>query len=285
MGSLGAMVKGSAERYGQSSKTEVGKLVPEGVEDASLPRHAQRLRLPARRRAAGRNGILRSPRHPGAHGQGQVRPRQFRVDERVASARYSDHQGGPELLGQPAVRRLIDEMTKGRKGHRSLLTRRNVRQESWLCHCERSEAISHAGSRLLRRCAPRNDNVGFILIGALRDARDEEKLFGPLGHLGPSSEVFMIREMIAILDFGSQYIQLIARRVREHNVYSRIFPAGTPAEELSKLPLKGIILSAGPPASTRPTPRDAMSGSSSWACRSWASVTACSSAARCSAPR
>jgi IMP dehydrogenase len=32
MGSLGAMVKGSAERYGQSSKTEVGKLVPEGVE-------------------------------------------------------------------------------------------------------------------------------------------------------------------------------------------------------------------------------------------------------------
>jgi len=32
MGSLGAMVKGSAERYGQSSKTDVGKLVPEGVE-------------------------------------------------------------------------------------------------------------------------------------------------------------------------------------------------------------------------------------------------------------
>ncbi len=56
----------------------------------------------------------------------------------------------------------------------------------------------------------------------------------------------MIREMIAILDFGSQYIQLIARRVREHNVYSRIFPAHTPTDELSKLPLKGIILSGGP---------------------------------------
>ncbi len=56
----------------------------------------------------------------------------------------------------------------------------------------------------------------------------------------------MIREMIAILDFGSQYIQLIARRVREHNVYSRIFPAHTSVEELSKLPLKGIILSGGP---------------------------------------
>jgi GMP synthase (glutamine-hydrolysing) len=56
----------------------------------------------------------------------------------------------------------------------------------------------------------------------------------------------MIREMIAILDFGSQYIQLIARRVREHNVYSRIYPAQTPAAELAKLPIKGIILSGGP---------------------------------------
>jgi GMP synthase (glutamine-hydrolysing) len=56
----------------------------------------------------------------------------------------------------------------------------------------------------------------------------------------------MIREMIAILDFGSQYIQLIARRVREHNVFSRIYPAHTSVEELRKLPLKGIILSGGP---------------------------------------
>jgi GMP synthase (glutamine-hydrolysing) len=56
----------------------------------------------------------------------------------------------------------------------------------------------------------------------------------------------MIREMIAILDFGTQYIQLIARRVREHNVYSRIFPARTSVEELGKLPLKGVILSGGP---------------------------------------
>ena len=62
------------------------------------------------------------------------------------------------------------------------------------------------------------------------------------GHMRES----MIREMIAILDFGSQYIQLIARRVREHNVYSRIFPARIPVEELSKLPLKGIILAGGP---------------------------------------
>ncbi len=62
----------------------------------------------------------------------------------------------------------------------------------------------------------------------------------------------MIREMIAILDFGSQYGQLIARRVREQNVYSRICPAGTPAAELAKMPLKGIILSGGPASVYQP---------------------------------
>jgi GMP synthase (glutamine-hydrolysing) len=54
------------------------------------------------------------------------------------------------------------------------------------------------------------------------------------------------RETIAILDFGSQYGQLIARRVREHNVFSRICPAGTDAEELSRRGVKGLILSGGP---------------------------------------
>jgi GMP synthase (glutamine-hydrolysing) len=56
----------------------------------------------------------------------------------------------------------------------------------------------------------------------------------------------MSHETIAILDFGSQYVQLIARRVREHNVYSQIFPASTPAKTLAKENLKGIILSGGP---------------------------------------
>jgi len=56
----------------------------------------------------------------------------------------------------------------------------------------------------------------------------------------------MSREIIAILDFGSQYCQLIARRVREHNVFSRICPADVTVEELSKLPVKGLILSGGP---------------------------------------
>jgi len=53
-------------------------------------------------------------------------------------------------------------------------------------------------------------------------------------------------EMIAVIDFGSQYGQLIARRVREQKVYARIFSWRTPADELRRLAPRGIILSGGP---------------------------------------
>jgi GMP synthase (glutamine-hydrolysing) len=48
------------------------------------------------------------------------------------------------------------------------------------------------------------------------------------------------------LDFGSQYTQVIARRVREAQVYSQIVPFDTKASEIRKLAPKGIILSGGP---------------------------------------
>lgn len=51
---------------------------------------------------------------------------------------------------------------------------------------------------------------------------------------------------IAILDFGSQYTQVIARRVRECQVYSRILRYDTPAAEIAALEPRGIILSGGP---------------------------------------
>lgn len=54
------------------------------------------------------------------------------------------------------------------------------------------------------------------------------------------------RQMIAILDFGSQYSELIARRVRETQVYSEVLSYRTTAEQLSQLNLQGIILSGGP---------------------------------------
>ncbi|MBN2316571.1 MAG: glutamine-hydrolyzing GMP synthase, partial [Sedimentisphaerales bacterium] len=56
----------------------------------------------------------------------------------------------------------------------------------------------------------------------------------------------MNRQVVAILDFGSQYGQLIARRVREQNVYSQICQADISSEELAKLSPAGLILSGGP---------------------------------------
>jgi GMP synthase (glutamine-hydrolysing) len=56
----------------------------------------------------------------------------------------------------------------------------------------------------------------------------------------------MTRQTILILDFGSQYTQLIARRVRENKVFSKIIPYNTPAKEIAALAPKGLILSGGP---------------------------------------
>ncbi|MAJ28771.1 GMP synthase (glutamine-hydrolyzing) [bacterium TMED181] len=53
-------------------------------------------------------------------------------------------------------------------------------------------------------------------------------------------------EFCAILDFGSQYSQLIARRVRENRVYCEILPCTTTAEELNSRGVHGVILSGGP---------------------------------------
>ncbi|MDH5525955.1 MAG: glutamine-hydrolyzing GMP synthase [Nitrospirota bacterium] len=51
---------------------------------------------------------------------------------------------------------------------------------------------------------------------------------------------------ILILDFGSQYTQLIARRIREFNVYSEILPCTATLDEIKSKQPKGIILSGGP---------------------------------------
>ena len=54
------------------------------------------------------------------------------------------------------------------------------------------------------------------------------------------------RENILIIDFGSQYTQLITRRVREANVYSEIFPHTISLEKVKEINPSGIILSGGP---------------------------------------
>ena len=63
-------------------------------------------------------------------------------------------------------------------------------------------------------------------------------------------------DTILVLDFGSQYTQLIARRVRESNVYSEILPWDIDEEKIREITPKGIILSGGPESVTHsPTPR------------------------------
>ena len=56
----------------------------------------------------------------------------------------------------------------------------------------------------------------------------------------------MTQEQVLILDFGSQFGQLIARRVREQNVFCQIVRHDLPAERIRELNPKGIILSGGP---------------------------------------
>jgi GMP synthase (glutamine-hydrolysing) len=53
-------------------------------------------------------------------------------------------------------------------------------------------------------------------------------------------------DTIAVLDFGSQYSQLIARRVREAQVYCELFPWNAPSDQVMALQPKGFILSGGP---------------------------------------
>ncbi len=53
-------------------------------------------------------------------------------------------------------------------------------------------------------------------------------------------------DSIAILDFGSQYAQIIARRVREAQVYCELFPWDAPMEKILAIQPKGFILSGGP---------------------------------------
>lgn len=56
----------------------------------------------------------------------------------------------------------------------------------------------------------------------------------------------MKRELVIVLDFGGQYNQLIARRVRECNVYCEVVPHTTPLETIKEKNPKGIIFTGGP---------------------------------------
>jgi len=74
-------------------------------------------------------------------------------------------------------------------------------------------------------------------VGTLRGVSSETKT---------ATEAGPLRETIAVLDYGGQYVQLIARRVRESRVYCEIFPHDVTAAELAARGVIGVILSGGP---------------------------------------
>jgi len=74
-------------------------------------------------------------------------------------------------------------------------------------------------------------------------------------------------DRILILDFGSQYTQLIARRVREAGVYSEIYPWDADFEHIREFGARGFILSGGPEStleSERPEAPQALFADVNW---------------------
>ena len=97
---------------------------------------------------------------------------------------------------------------------------------------------ANAGHRVL---APDDAEVEAYLEVALdAPAPDRAPTDPPVAAVVPEPGV------VAVLDFGSQFAQLIARRVRELNVYSELLPHDTPLAELERRGVRAVILSGGP---------------------------------------
>ncbi len=110
---------------------------------------------------------------------------------------------------------------------------------------------ANAGHRVL---APDDAEVEAYLEAALNaPTADRSTDDRPIGTVATAPGA------VVILDFGSQFAQLIARRVRELDVYSELMPHDTPYEELVRRGTRAIILSGGPmsvydPEAPRPDP-------------------------------
>ncbi len=99
--------------------------------------------------------------------------------------------------------------------------------------------VANAGHRVL---APDDAEVEAYLEVALdAPSPDRARDDRPMVHVPPEPP-----DSVVVLDFGSQFAQLIARRVRELNVYSELLPHDTPMADLERRSIKGIILSGGP---------------------------------------
>ena len=75
------------------------------------------------------------------------------------------------------------------------------------------------------------------------------------------------KQLILVFDFGSQYAQLIARRVREQGVYSQLVRPDLSLEELRRMKPRGLILSGGPSSVYEPdAPRCVRASAHALAC-------------------
>ncbi len=77
----------------------------------------------------------------------------------------------------------------------------------------------------------------------------------------------MNRETVVVLDFGGQYNQLIARRVRECNVYCEIYSYKTDIEKIKAMQPKGIIFTGAATAAIRRMPLPIQKKSLNWVYR------------------
>jgi GMP synthase (glutamine-hydrolysing) len=104
--------------------------------------------------------------------------------------------------------------------------------------------LANAGHRVL---APDDAEVEAYLEVALDAAPPERPALDLPGGGVPRGEASASEpDTVVVLDFGSQYAQLIARRVRELNVYSELLPFDTPWSEIERRRPRAVILSGGP---------------------------------------
>jgi GMP synthase (glutamine-hydrolysing) len=163
----------------------------------------------------------------------------------VVAARPDDAATPDERVAEPEP---------GTRGHRNAVSdgrpdlhEAPPRRRGKTVHGERADA----GHRLL---ASDDAEVETYLETALKAPAPERSLDDR-----PAGATASAPGTVVVLDFGSQFAQLIARRVRELDVYSELLPHDTPYEELERRGTRAIILSGGPmsvydPEAPRPDP-------------------------------
>lgn len=94
----------------------------------------------------------------------------------------------------------------------------------------------------------RVSTTGDVEVSTYLEIASEEvrRASGASGQASEGSDAPPTRDAIAIIDFGSQYSRLIARRVRELNVYCEILPPDATRDAIKDMNLAGIVLSGGP---------------------------------------